>query len=136
VIRQAVSNSLWAYAKLGYNPGILLLDVAAQKAAGMLHQYTSQELANTVWALATLEHHPGAAMLNSAATQIARRMDQFSTQVPTSWESMNGRGLKRKQEIWHGKPEPQQLFTPTTALPLHTDFLATALERVYVNNGI
>ena len=42
---QAVSNSLWAYAKLGYNPGILLLDVASQKAAGMLHQYTSQELA-------------------------------------------------------------------------------------------
>ena len=80
---QAVSNSLWAYAKLGYNPGILLLDVAAQKAAGMLHQYTSQELANTVWALAMLEHHPGAAMLNSAATQIARRMDQFSTQVCT-----------------------------------------------------
>ncbi len=47
-LSQAVSNSLWSYAKLGYNPGILLLDVAAQKAAGMLHQYTSQELANTV----------------------------------------------------------------------------------------
>lgn len=78
---QAVSNSLWAYAKLGYNPGVLLLDVASQKAAGMLHQYTSQELANTVWALGALEHYPGAAILSSAATQIARRMEQFIPQV-------------------------------------------------------
>lgn len=81
LVLQAVSNSLWAYAKLGYNPGILLLDVASQKAAGMLHQYTSQELANTVWAIAVLEHYPGANLLNSAAMQIARRIEQFSPQV-------------------------------------------------------
>jgi len=39
---QAVSNSLWAYAKLGYNPGRELLDCTARRAGGMLHQYTSQ----------------------------------------------------------------------------------------------
>ena len=81
ILLQAVSNSLWAYAKLSYNPGILMLDVASQKAAGMLHQYTSQELANTVWALGALEHYPGSSMLSSAATQIARRMEQFTPQV-------------------------------------------------------
>ena len=78
---QAVSNSLWAYAKLSYNPGKLLMEVAAQKAAGMLHQYASQEVANTLWALATLEHHPGSPMLDAAAVQIARRIEQFSPQV-------------------------------------------------------
>lgn len=78
---QAVSNTLWAYAKLSYNPGKLLMEVAAQKAMGMLHQYTSQELANTLWALATLEHYPGGAMLDAAAIQIARRIEQFSPQV-------------------------------------------------------
>lgn len=39
---QAISNSLWSYSKLAYNPGHRVLDVAARRAAGMLHQYTSQ----------------------------------------------------------------------------------------------
>ena len=81
VYLQAVSNSLWAYAKLGYNPGSRLLDVTAHRAIGMLHQYTSQEIANTLWAMATLEHHPSAMLLDAAAVQIARRVEQFSPQV-------------------------------------------------------
>lgn len=39
---QAISNSLWSYSKLAYNPGHRVLDVAARRAASMLHQYTSQ----------------------------------------------------------------------------------------------
>lgn len=78
---QAVSNSLWAYAKLEYNPGKLLVDVASRKAAGMMHQYTSQELANMLWAIATLQHHPGAAVLDAAGIQIVRRMEHFTAQV-------------------------------------------------------
>lgn len=76
-----MSNSLWAYAKLGYNPGSRLLDVTAHRATSMLHQYTSQEIANTLWALSTLEHHPGSRLLDAAAVQIARRVEQFSPQV-------------------------------------------------------
>ena len=79
--RQAVSNSLWAYAKLEYPPGSRLLDVTAARATGMLHQYTSQEIANTLWALAMLTHHPGAQLLDAGAVQIARRIEQFSPQV-------------------------------------------------------
>lgn len=78
---QAVSNSLWAYARLSYNPGSRLLDVTAHRAAGMLHQYTSQEISNTLWALSMLEHHPGTVLLDAAAVQIARRVEQFSPQV-------------------------------------------------------
>lgn len=78
---QAISNSLWSYSKLAYNPGQRLLDTAARRAAGMLHQYTSQEIANTLWAFATLEHNPSSAMLDAAALQIARRIEQFSPQV-------------------------------------------------------
>ena len=78
---QAVSNSLWAYAKLGYNPGSRLLDVTSHRAAGMLHQYTSQEIGNILWALAILEHHPGPVLLDAAAIQISRRVEQFSPQV-------------------------------------------------------
>lgn len=59
-----------------------MLDIAARRAAGMLHQYTSQEIANTLWAFATLEHNPGSGMLDAAAVQIARRIEQFSPQVP------------------------------------------------------
>ena len=78
---QAVSNSQWAYAKLGYNPGRELLDCTARRAGGMLHQYTSQEIANSLWAFATLEHHTGAQLLDAAAVQIARRIEQFSPQA-------------------------------------------------------
>ena len=46
---QAISNSLWSYSKLAYNPGQRVLDTAARRAAGMLHQYTSQEIANSLW---------------------------------------------------------------------------------------
>lgn len=78
---QAISNSLWSYSKLGYNPGHRVLDLAARRAAAMLHQYTSQEIANTLWAFATLEQNPGAGMLDAAALQILRRIEQFSPQV-------------------------------------------------------
>ena len=79
-----MSNSLWAYAKLGYNPGREVLDVTAQRAVQSLPQYTSQEIANTLWALATLEHHPGVQLLDASAVQIARRIEQFSPQDTTN----------------------------------------------------
>ena len=78
---QAISNSLWSYSKLGYNPGHRVLDIAARRAAVMLHQYTSQEIANTLWAFATLEQNPGSGMLDAAALQMSRRIEQFSPQV-------------------------------------------------------
>lgn len=78
---QAISNSLWSYSKLGYNPGHRVLDIAARRAAVMLHQYTSQEIANTLWAFATLEQNPGSGMLDAAAMQMSRRIEQFSPQV-------------------------------------------------------
>ena len=81
VMLQAICNSLWSYSKLGYNPGHRVLDIAARRAAVMLHQYTSQEIANTLWAFATLEQNPGAGMLDAAAMQISRRIEQFSPQV-------------------------------------------------------
>ena len=85
---QAVSNSLWAYAKLGFNPGVQVLDVAAHRVMLSLHQYNSQELANMLFSFATLEHHPGVQLLETAALQIATRLDQFSPQVAvTCWHS-------------------------------------------------
>jgi hypothetical protein len=86
---QAISNSLWSYSKLGYNPGHRVLDIAARRAAAMLHQYTSQEIANTLWAFATLEQSPGAGMLDAAALQISRRIEQFSPQARYSaWNAV------------------------------------------------
>ena len=76
-----MSNSLWAYAKLGFNPGVQVLDVAARRVMLSLHQYNSQELANMLFSFATLEHHPGLQLLETAALQIATRLDQFSPQV-------------------------------------------------------
>lgn len=81
---QAVSNSLWAYAKLAYNPGRPVLDATVHRAVHSLPQFTSQEVANTLWALATLEHHPGVQLLDACAIQIARRMEQFSPQDNTN----------------------------------------------------
>ena len=62
-----MSNSLWAYAKLGFNPGVQVLDVAARRVMLSLHQYNSQELANMLFSFATLEHHPGVQLLETAA---------------------------------------------------------------------
>lgn len=71
---QAVSNTLWAYAKMGKNPGLILLDMAAMKALSMCHQYTIKEIANTLWAFAELSHCPPEEALNALAVQFAKRM--------------------------------------------------------------
>lgn len=90
-----MSNSLWAYAKLGFNPGVQVLDVAARRVMHSLHQYNSQELANMLFSFATLEHHPGVQLLEMAALQIATRLDQFSPQVAVAcWHSFVGRGTQ------------------------------------------
>jgi hypothetical protein len=69
---QAVSNSLWAYAKLSFNPGHEVLDIAGRRALQSLHQYSSQEISNCLWAFATLEHHPGVQLLDAAAIQVGQ----------------------------------------------------------------
>ena len=113
---QAVSNSLWAYAKL-------VLGATVHRAVQSLPQYTSQEVANSLWALATLEHHPGVQLLDASAIQIARRMEQFSPQDTTN-------SVWAYAKLFH-YPCNDLLQSAAVYCLRHWHRLATALQSFY-----
>ena len=51
---QAVSNTLWAFATLGYFPADDLLDRIARHAAATMSTFRPQATSNTLWAMAKL----------------------------------------------------------------------------------
>jgi hypothetical protein len=59
LLPQGLSNSAWAFAKLGFSSPILF-EALAEAALGKLEAFTPQGLSNTAWAYATVGHyHPG-----------------------------------------------------------------------------
>lgn len=67
---QGLSNSAWAFAKLGFSSPILF-EALAEAAAGKLEGFTPQGLSNTAWAYATVGHyHPG--LMKQLAEQVSR----------------------------------------------------------------
>lgn len=71
-IPQEVSNTLWAYATLDYNPGPQLLGEVCIAILKQISMFKPQELSNTLWAFATLRHHPGDSLMSSATAEAYR----------------------------------------------------------------
>ena len=49
-----LANTLWAFARLGHNPGVPLLQALAEESVKKLAGFNAQNLANTLWAFANL----------------------------------------------------------------------------------
>ncbi|CAL5220538.1 g2573 [Coccomyxa viridis] len=67
---QAVSNTLWAFATLGYHPSGDLLDRLGHHAAGIIRTFRPQATSNALWAFAKLAYVPCEPFLAAAALQL------------------------------------------------------------------
>jgi hypothetical protein len=66
---QGLSNTAWAFAKLGFSSP-MLFEALAEAAVGKLDAFTAQGLSNTAWAYATMGHyHP--ALVQQLAEQVS-----------------------------------------------------------------
>jgi hypothetical protein len=66
---QGLSNTAWAFAKLGFSSPVLF-EALAEAALGKLDAFTAQGLSNTAWAYATMGHyHP--ALVQQLAEQVS-----------------------------------------------------------------
>ena len=78
---QALSNMLWADAKLEYNPGAALLEQFGGCILATQQQRTPQSVSNMLWAYATLSHLPGRQLLDAAAEYVTAHLDEFGPQM-------------------------------------------------------
>jgi hypothetical protein len=73
-----LSNTAWAFAKLGFSSAVLF-EALAEAAVGKLDAFTAQGLSNTAWAYATMGHyHP--ALVEQLAEQVgvgSRRLQEL-----------------------------------------------------------
>lgn len=75
-VLQGLSNSAWAFAKLGFSSP-MLFEALAEAAVGKLDAFTPQGLSNTVWAYATVGHyHPF--LMQQLADQVLQQVNNFS----------------------------------------------------------
>ncbi|CAL8462328.1 g1861 [Coccomyxa elongata] len=75
-----LSNSLWALAKMGHNPGEAMLNAMAAEVAKKLGGCNAQNLANIAWSYATLSHNPGEELLEAIAVEAEKKLAEFSPQ--------------------------------------------------------
>ena len=67
---QAVSNTLWAFATLGYYPDGDTLDNIGEHATTIISTFRPQATSNTLWAYAKLGYPPPESLLAAAAHQM------------------------------------------------------------------
>lgn len=75
---QALSNTLWSFAKVDYDPGEKFVKEFLQASRRQIPWATPQDLVNSLWACAKLNHHPGDEYLQAAVDKSARMLSQFA----------------------------------------------------------
>lgn len=78
---QAVSNTLWAFATLGYYPDGETLDAIGEHAASIISTFRPQATSNTLWAYAKLAYPPPESLLAAAAHQMVIDLPKSVPQV-------------------------------------------------------
>lgn len=82
---QAVSNTLWAFATLGYYPDGETLDAIGEHAVTILSTFQPQATSNTLWAYAKLGYPPPASLLAAAAHKMVLDFPKSVPQVRGLW---------------------------------------------------
>lgn len=78
---QAVSNTLWAFATLGYYPDGDTLDAIGEHAVTILNTFRPQATSNTLWAYAKLGYPPPQSLLAAAAHKMVLDLPKSVPQV-------------------------------------------------------
>ena len=60
-----VANTLWAYAKMGREPGAGMMSALEGRAEALAGTFNAQNVANTLWAYATMGRESGAGMMRA-----------------------------------------------------------------------
>lgn len=81
---QAVSNTLWAFATLGYYPDGDTLDQIGEHAVSIISTFRPQATSNTLWAYAKLGYQPPQSLLAVAAHQMVIDLPKSVPQVTHS----------------------------------------------------
>lgn len=80
---QAVSNTMWAFATLGYYPDGETLDAIGEHAVTIISTFRPQATSNTLWAYAKLGYPPPQSLLAAAAHQMVIDFPKSVPQVGT-----------------------------------------------------
>jgi hypothetical protein len=80
---QHIAVTLWAVAKLDFNPGKDILEVISRRVLTLVHDYNPQNIANTLWSFATLGEYPNPELLDLCAQRAVELMPVISS-TPTS----------------------------------------------------
>ncbi len=64
---QHIAVTLWAVAKLDFNPGKEVLQIISTRVYALIKDYNPQNVANTLWAFATLGEYPAPQLLDLLA---------------------------------------------------------------------
>lgn len=78
---QAVSNTMWAFATLGYYPDGDTLDQIGEHAVTIISTFRPQATSNTLWAYAKLGYQPPESLLAAAAHQMVIDLPKSVPQV-------------------------------------------------------
>ena len=85
---QDVTNSLWAYATMGREPGAgLMMKQLERRAEVVAGTFNAQDVANTLWAYATMGRAPGAGLMQVLAGRAEAVAGTFNAQdvASTLW---------------------------------------------------
>ncbi|GIM08969.1 hypothetical protein Vretimale_12866, partial [Volvox reticuliferus] len=102
---QAVSNTTWAYATLGFQPGEKYLRQVCRHLSSPQHLpgYKWQEIANTVWALASLQHRDCTAALAAVEREVVARLGGASLNLAAADDD---NGMAGEQHQRHQRQAP------------------------------
>jgi very-short-patch-repair endonuclease len=78
---QAMSNLMWAFAKLGVSPDTALAEAMSVEAVSRNKDFKPQEIANLMWAFATAKVQPDAALVEAMSVEAMSRSKDFDPQA-------------------------------------------------------
>ena len=102
---QEVANTLWAYARMGREPGAGAMRELEGRAEALAGTFIAKNVANTLWAYATMGQEPGAGLMSGLEGRAEALAGTFNAQdmANTLWAYATmgrepGAGLMRELE--------------------------------------
>jgi hypothetical protein len=78
---QNISNTLWSFATLNYQPKTNLLQLIENEIVNKITSFNSQEIANTLWSFAKLSYQPNPNLLQLMENEIKNKITSFNSQA-------------------------------------------------------
>jgi hypothetical protein len=79
-----VANTLWAYAKMGREPGERVMMLLEGRVGEVVREYNAQDVANTLWAYATMGREPGERVMGMLEGRVGEVVREYNAQDVTN----------------------------------------------------